>query len=53
MIETRATLPRYSRLSPDQCEQLHEASLSILERTGVRLHGARGRRAPAPAPVPG
>ena len=29
--------PRYDRLTPDQCQRLHEASLEILERTGVRL----------------
>lgn len=29
---------RFARLTPDQCNRLHEASLEILERTGVRLH---------------
>lgn len=29
--------PRFSRLTTQQCEQLHHASLIILERTGVRL----------------
>ena len=29
--------PRYARLTPQQCQQLHHASLTILERTGVRL----------------
>ncbi len=29
--------PRFARLTPQQCEQLHQASLAILERTGVRL----------------
>ena len=28
----------FTRLSPRQCEQLHAASLTILERTGVRLY---------------
>jgi trimethylamine--corrinoid protein Co-methyltransferase len=32
--------PRYDRLTPDDCGLLHEASLSILERTGVVLHDA-------------
>jgi trimethylamine--corrinoid protein Co-methyltransferase len=32
--------PRYDRLSPDACLRLHEASLAILERTGVVLHDA-------------
>ena len=32
--------PRYDRLTPDDCRPLHEASLSILERTGVVLHDA-------------
>jgi trimethylamine---corrinoid protein Co-methyltransferase len=26
------------RLSPDQCDTIHNASLEVLERTGVRLH---------------
>ena len=29
---------QYGRLSPEQCEKLHNATLSILERTGVRLY---------------
>ncbi len=29
---------RYSRLSPEQCQKLHQASLQVLEGTGVRLH---------------
>ena len=29
---------QYSRISPDQCQKLHNASLEILARTGVRLH---------------
>lgn len=29
---------QFSRLSPDQCQKLHYASLEILERTGVRLY---------------
>jgi len=29
---------QYGRLSPEQCEKLHNASLAILERTGVRLY---------------
>jgi trimethylamine--corrinoid protein Co-methyltransferase len=29
--------PRFSRLSDDECARLHEASLSILAKTGVRL----------------
>jgi trimethylamine--corrinoid protein Co-methyltransferase len=29
--------PRYARLGREQCVRLHDASLSILERTGVRL----------------
>lgn len=28
----------FGRLDPDQCQRLHEASLTILERTGVRLY---------------
>jgi len=30
--------PRFARLTPEQCQRLHNASLEILERTGVRLH---------------
>lgn len=29
--------PSLARLTPEQCERLHSASLTILERTGVRL----------------
>ncbi len=29
--------PRFARLTPAQCAQIHQASLSILARTGVRL----------------
>jgi len=29
---------QYSRLSPEQCQKLHNASLEILSRTGARLH---------------
>jgi trimethylamine---corrinoid protein Co-methyltransferase len=32
--------PRYDRLTADDCRRLHEASCSILERTGVVLHDA-------------
>lgn len=35
-----ARSPRYDRLTPDDCRCLHDASLSILERTGVVLHDA-------------
>ena len=30
--------PRFQKLSRDQLERIHNASLEILERTGVRLH---------------
>ena len=30
--------PRYDRLTPADSARLHAAALSILERTGVRLH---------------
>ncbi len=29
---------QFNRISPDQCQKLHNASLEILARTGVRLH---------------
>lgn len=34
----QARSPRYDRLTPAECLRLHDASLSILERTGLRLH---------------
>jgi len=34
----QARSPRYDRLTPADCTRLHDASVSILERTGVRLH---------------
>ena len=34
----QARSPRYDRLTPADGARLHDASLSILERTGVRLH---------------
>jgi trimethylamine--corrinoid protein Co-methyltransferase len=33
-----APAPRLDRLSPDACRRMHQASLAILERTGVVLH---------------
>lgn len=36
----QARSPRYDRLTPADCARLHDASLSILERTGVRLMDA-------------
>ena len=32
--------PRYDRLTPSDCARLHDASCTILERTGVVLHDA-------------
>jgi trimethylamine---corrinoid protein Co-methyltransferase len=29
---------QFSRISPEQCQKMHNASLEILERTGVRLY---------------
>ena len=34
----QARSPRYDRLTPADCTRLHAASISILERTGVRIH---------------
>ena len=34
----QARSQRYDRLTPADCARLHAASLSILERTGVRIH---------------
>ena len=36
----RTRSPRYDRLTPADCARLHDASLAILERTGVVLHDA-------------
>ena len=35
--DTNFASPHFGRLSPQQCGKLHNASLEILERTGVRL----------------
>lgn len=52
MVQPVPRSPRHDRLSPETCARLHEASLAILERTGVRvllpeaverLHGAGAR----------
>ena len=52
MAHIMARSPRYDRMTPADCTRLHDASLSILERTGVmlrddeaveRLHGAGAR----------
>ena len=41
MANPRTTRPLgdrlYARITPDQCEALHEAALHILEHTGARL----------------
>jgi trimethylamine--corrinoid protein Co-methyltransferase len=34
----------YSRLRPEECEAIHNASLEILERIGVQVHEARARQ---------
>jgi trimethylamine---corrinoid protein Co-methyltransferase len=36
-MPVRARSPRHDRLTREQCERLHGASLEILERTGVRM----------------
>lgn len=36
----RARSQRYDRLTPADCALLHEASIAILEWTGVRIHDA-------------
>jgi trimethylamine--corrinoid protein Co-methyltransferase len=52
LVQYAQRSPRYDRLTPTDCTRLHEASLAILERTGVRvllpeaverLHGAGAR----------
>jgi trimethylamine---corrinoid protein Co-methyltransferase len=39
-IPSTARSPRHDRLPAAACARLHDASVSILERTGVRLHDA-------------
>jgi len=46
MIEThgtRFTSAQYSRMGPQECEQIHLASLEILARTGVDVHDEAAR----------
>ncbi len=52
VLPPQARSQRYDRLTPAQCARLHDASIAILERTGVvmkdaeaveRLHGAGAR----------
>jgi trimethylamine--corrinoid protein Co-methyltransferase len=38
MIDMRINDRNFDRLSPEQCQELHHASLEILARTGVRLY---------------
>ena len=38
MIDMRINDRNFDRLSPEQCQKLHNASLEILARTGVRLY---------------
>ncbi|NIO72221.1 MAG: trimethylamine methyltransferase [Anaerolineae bacterium] len=38
MIDIRIGDRNFDRLSPEQCQKLHNASLEILARTGVRLY---------------
>jgi trimethylamine--corrinoid protein Co-methyltransferase len=40
MTKVRLSGIQFRRLSPEQCDRLHEASLEILARTGVRMHYA-------------
>jgi trimethylamine--corrinoid protein Co-methyltransferase len=44
--------PRYARISASQCEELHEAALAILDRTGVRLPSRRALALLASAGAP-
>ena len=38
--QTASRSPRYDRLTPADAARLHDAAVSILERTGARLHDA-------------
>ncbi|MGD2177958.1 MAG: trimethylamine methyltransferase family protein, partial [Anaerolineae bacterium] len=39
----RQAFGRYSRMGPRTCEQIHMASLEILERVGVEVHDQKTR----------
>ena len=39
-IPSASRSPRYDRLTPVDCDRLHDASIAILERTGCVLHDA-------------
>ena len=39
-FSTAVRSPRYDRLTPAECARVHDASVGILERTGVLLHDA-------------
>ena len=41
MTDIRINSRNFDRLSPEQCQKLHHASLEILSRTGVRLYYQR------------
>jgi trimethylamine--corrinoid protein Co-methyltransferase len=46
MIQTHGasmTSAHYSRLGPEECEKIHQASLEILERIGVDVHDEKAR----------
>ncbi|MGD8997652.1 MAG: trimethylamine methyltransferase family protein [Anaerolineae bacterium] len=40
---SRQALGRYSRMAPRTCEQIHMASLEILERVGIEVHDQETR----------
>jgi len=35
---------RYSRMRPETCEQIHEASLEVLEQVGIEVHDEEARQ---------
>lgn len=46
MIEThgtRTTSAHYYRMGPQECEQIHQATLEILERIGIEVHDSKAR----------
>ena len=46
MIQTHGTSmtsAHYSRMGPQECEKIHQASLEILERVGVDVHDEKAR----------
>jgi trimethylamine--corrinoid protein Co-methyltransferase len=44
MTESNIAFPGFSLLSAEQCRKIHQASLEILQKTGVRVYHKRARQ---------